>query len=272
MRYLQISALQVNRVYKEQGSMVSAPSSLGELGQETGTWVLSSPWPELKISRLFPLTQARGGFVPCRTQQMLKRLCQAFCFVLSSPSAKCSIWVTFLLHRGLLMKQTLKIIILLSSNFLIWQAHLFGILGYSKGLFFVSLVLIMHRKLHILMYCHLKVQLNISESGRTFEDIPLLFFFFFLLLLLSFLGGFLGGFFKIYLPAKASVMLHLGDASCPFECNDEPVELHGCLERMCEIQVTHPAGASARRIYSLRGHLADILYSWWNNAFRAVWN
>lgn len=178
MRYLQISALQVNRVYKEQGSMVSAPSPLGELGQETGTWVLLSPWPELKISRLFPLTQARGGFVPCRTQQMLKRLCQAFCFVLSSPSAKCSIWVTFLLHRGLLMKQTLKIIILLSSNFLIWQAHLFGILGYSKGLFFVSLVLIMHRKLHILMYCHLKVQLNISESGRTFEDIPLLFLFF----------------------------------------------------------------------------------------------
>lgn len=50
--------------------------------------------------------------------------------------------------------------------------------------------------------------------------------------------------------------------------NDEPVELHGCLERMCGIEVTHPAGASARRIYSLRGHLADILYSWSNNAFR----
>lgn len=33
---------------------------------------------------VFPLTQARGGFSPCRTQQMLGRLCQAF-FVLFSP-------------------------------------------------------------------------------------------------------------------------------------------------------------------------------------------
>lgn len=32
--------------------------------------------------------------------------------------------------------------------------------------------------------------------------------------------------------------------------------------------VTHPAGASAEGIYSLRGRLADILYSWSNNAFR----
>lgn len=64
--------------------------------------------------------------------------CQAFCFVLSSLSAKCSIWLTVLLPRGLLVKQALKIIILPSSNFLIWQAHLFGILGYCRDLVFVS--------------------------------------------------------------------------------------------------------------------------------------
>lgn len=162
---------------------------------------------------MFPLTPESRGFLPCRTQQMLRRLYQAFCFVLSIPSAKCNIWLTF--HHGcimvLLMKQTLKIITLPSSNFLIWQAHLFGILEHCKGLFFISSVLIIHENLRILICFRLKVQLNISESGRTFEDIPLLFL---LLLFLLFLGVFFGGFF-IYLPAKANVMFHLGDASCP---------------------------------------------------------
>lgn len=144
---------------------------------------------------------------------MLRGLCQAFCFVLSSPAAKCNIWLNFLLHCGLLMKQTLKIIILPSSNFLVWQAHLFGILGYCKGLFFVSLVLIIHEKLHILICCHLKVQLNISESRRTFEDTPLLFFC--CCFYCSWVEGFFWWLFLFLLPAKANVMFHLGDASCP---------------------------------------------------------
>lgn len=199
---------------------------------------------------------------------MLRRVCQAFCFVLSSPSAKCSIWLTVLLQRGLLMKQALKIIILPSSNFLIWQAHLFGILGYCKGLFFVSLVLIIHEKLHILICCCLKVQLNISESRRTFEDIPLLFFVtvFIVLALFGVFWGCLVWFFLVafyFFASKSKCNVSFGWCQLSIvNAIDEPVELHGCLERMCGIQVTHPAGASARRIYSLWGHLADILYSW----------
>lgn len=56
--------------------------------------------------------------------------------------------------------------------------------------------------------------------------------------------------------------------------NDEPVELYGCLEQICEVKcvVTYPAGASVVGALSLRGHLADIIYSWSKNAFRLFEN
>lgn len=44
------------------------------------------------------------------------------------------------------------------------------------------------------------------------------------------------------------------------------VDYNKYVKTMCV--VTHPAGASAVVIYSLRGHLADILYSWSKNALR----
>lgn len=71
-------------------------------------------------------------------------------------------------------------------------------------------MLIVHEKQHILIGWQLKVQLNISESGRTFEDIPFRFGSFVVLVFWWLLNLF------IYLmTAQASLMFHLDDASCP---------------------------------------------------------
>lgn len=68
-------------------------------------------------------------------------------FVLFIPLVKCNIWLTCLLDRGLLMKQTL------GDNYTSKLPDLaswsISILGDGKGLFFISLVLIMHEKQHI---------------------------------------------------------------------------------------------------------------------------
>lgn len=75
------------------------------------------------------------------------------------------------------------IITLLSPVILIWQRSR-SILGDCKiGVLLVfffcfvllSLVFVIYEKKHILIGCQLKVQLNISESERTFEVIPFLF-------------------------------------------------------------------------------------------------
>lgn len=76
------------------------------------------------------------------------------------------------------------IITLLSPVILIWQRDLEVFWGIAKlGCFWIfffcfvllSLVFVIYEKKHILIGCQLKVQLNISESERTFEVIPFLF-------------------------------------------------------------------------------------------------
>lgn len=108
-----------------------------------------------------------------------------------------------------------------------------SVVGDCKGFFFVSLVLIIHEKQRISIGWQLKVRLNISESGRTFEDVPFLFCWFCC-------SWALVAFKIIYLfndsTSKFNVSFRWYQLSI-VNVNDEPVELHRCLEQIYEIAV-----------------------------------
>lgn len=133
------------------------------------------------------------------------------------------------------------IITLLSPVILIWQRDLevfwvIAKLGYFWNFFFfcfvlLSLVFVIYEKKHILIGCQLKVQLNISESERTFEVIPFLF----LLLQLWFFSFFF--LFDIYLFTESINKFNVSFRWCQLSIvnvNDDPVELHSCLQQICE--------------------------------------
>lgn len=185
---------------------------------------MTSPGPHLEVNGNVSAKGEDFTLQNSADAYAVKRLnYKAFWFVLFIPLVKCNIWLTFLLEHGLLMKQTL------GDNYTSELPDLaswsISIPGDCKGLFFISLVFIMHEKQHIWIGWQLKVELNISEAGRTFEDIIFI------------VHGFWWGF---YLFNDSISKFNVSFGWCQLSIvnvDDEPVELHGCLEQIREIEV-----------------------------------
>lgn len=171
VRMMKIIYLKANRTLKEWRPM----EHLSEFRHETMTRVMTNPGPHPKISGNVAPDISKGRILPCKTQQMhvLLEGLTTFCslhslsgvqhmvnFSVGSESVSgANAWDNYTSFSKL-------------PDLASWSI---SILGDYKGLVFASLVLIIQEQQHILIGWQLKMQLNISESGRTFEDSPFLF-------------------------------------------------------------------------------------------------